>query len=58
MTVMSAALCWKIYHTSDEIGDAFNVFKNENLLILNHLFGVRANMGDYERLLYEYYATT
>ena len=56
--VLSAALCWSIYKSSNEIGDAFVMFTDDDLKTLDHLIGVRAGLGEYERALYEYYATT
>ena len=58
ITILAAGLCWSIYRSTSEVDHAFTTFVDEDLQTLDHLFSVRANLSEHERLLYEYYATT
>lgn len=45
------------YQTTNSVSEGFTRFTTEDLVLLERLFNIRAYFSEYERLLYEYYAT-
>ncbi|MBI4005818.1 MAG: hypothetical protein HY356_04045 [Gammaproteobacteria bacterium] len=45
ITMMVIGLCWNIYRTAAGVENTFSTFTEKELLILEHLFNFRANLG-------------
>jgi len=55
--LLAAGLCVVTYQTTKSVSEGFTRFTTEDLVLLERLFNIRAYFSEYERLLYEYYAT-
>lgn len=58
MLLLGIALSTSIFMSGRELQDSTNVLLRSNLPLFEHVFTTRKAFTEYERLLYEYYATT
>lgn len=55
--ILAVGLCVVTYQTTKSVSEGFTRFTTEDLVLLERLFNIRTYFSEYERLLYEYYAT-